>query len=77
MKVLELIGLPDFANEYAFALLTANKSWSRSAGSWPRSQVILLDEPMAGLSVTMIDRMVELIFQLKKENRTVILVDTT
>jgi len=76
MKVLELIGLPEFANEYAFALSYGQQKLveiGRVLASDP--QVILLDEPMAGLSVTMIDRMVELIFQLKKENRTVILVE--
>jgi len=75
-QILEFLELPDFANEYAKNLSYGQQKLveiGRVLASDP--QVVLLDEPMAGLSMTMVDRMIELIFKLKGQKRTVVLVE--
>ena len=75
-EILETIGLPEFADEYASNLSYGQQKLveiGRVLASNP--QVVLLDEPMAGLSMTMIDRMIALIYRLKEQKRTIVLVE--
>lgn len=76
MDILETVGLPDFADQLANDLSYGQQKLveiGRVLASKP--QVLLLDEPMAGLSMTMIDQMIELIFGLKKQGRSIIIVE--
>jgi ABC-type branched-subunit amino acid transport system ATPase component len=71
-----MIGLSQFTNQYANDLSYGQQKLvelGRVLASDPK--VILLDEPMAGLSMTMIDRMIELIFRLKKQGKTIVFVE--
>jgi branched-chain amino acid transport system ATP-binding protein len=75
-EVIRTIGLTDFADEYANNLSYGQQKLveiGRALASDP--QVILLDEPMAGLSMTMIDKMIELIHQMKDQGKTIVLVE--
>jgi branched-chain amino acid transport system ATP-binding protein len=70
------VGLPEFAHEYANHLSYGQQKLveiGRVLASDP--QIILLDEPMAGLSITMIDRMIDLIFRLKKQGKTIVFIE--
>jgi ABC-type branched-subunit amino acid transport system ATPase component len=74
--ILETVGLPEFAHEYANHLSYGQQKLveiGRVLASDP--QIILLDEPMAGLSITMIDRMIDLIFRLKKQGKTIVFIE--
>ncbi len=76
MNILETVGLPDFADQMANDLSYGQQKLveiGRVLASDP--QVLLLDEPMAGLSMTMIDQMIELIYRLKKQGRSIIIVE--
>lgn len=76
MDILETVGLPDFADQLANDLSYGQQKLveiGRVLASDP--QVLLLDEPMAGLSMTMIDQMIELIFGLKEQGRSIIIVE--
>lgn len=76
LQILETIGLQEFAGQNANELSYGQQKLveiGRALASDPR--VILLDEPMAGLSMTMINRMIELIFRLKEQQKTVIVVE--
>jgi branched-chain amino acid transport system ATP-binding protein len=76
LQILETIGLQEFAGQNANELSYGQQKLveiGRALASDP--QVILLDEPMAGLSMTMINRMIELIFRLKEQQKTVIVVE--
>ena len=76
LHILEMIGLSQFTNQYANDLSYGQQKLvelGRVLASDPK--VILLDEPMAGLSMTMIDRMIELIFRLKKQGKTIVFVE--
>ena len=76
MDILENVGLPDFADQLANDLSYGQQKLveiGRVLASKP--QVLLLDEPMAGLSMTMIDQMIELIFGLKEQGRSIVIVE--
>ena len=76
LKTLETVGLPEFAKEYANNLSYGQQKLveiGRALASDP--QVLLLDEPMAGLSMTMIDRMIDLIFHLKKQGKAILFIE--
>ena len=76
LKTLETVGLPEFAKEYANNLSYGQQKLveiGRALTSDP--QVLLLDEPMAGLSMTMIDRIIDLIFRLKKQGKTIVFIE--
>ena len=76
MDILETVGLPNFADQLANDLSYGQQKLveiGRVLASKP--QVLLLDEPMAGLSMTMIDQMIELIFGLKKQGRSIVIVE--
>ena len=76
LKILETVGLPEFAKEYANNLSYGQQKLveiGRALASDP--QVLLLDEPMAGLSMTMIDRMIDLIFHLKKQGKAILFIE--
>jgi len=76
LQILETIGLQEFAGQNANELSYGQQKLveiGRALASDP--QVILLDEPMAGLSMTMINRMIELVFRLKEQQKTVIVVE--
>lgn len=76
MQILETIGLPEYTNQYANNLSYGQQKLveiGRVLASDP--QIILLDEPMAGLSMIMIDRMIELVSELKQQGKTVVLVE--
>lgn len=76
LQILETIGLMEFAHQVANDLSYGQQKLveiGRVLASDP--QVILLDEPMAGLSMTMIDRMIELIYGLKQRGKTIVVVE--
>jgi ABC-type branched-subunit amino acid transport system ATPase component len=76
LQILETIGLPEFADQYANNLSYGQQKLveiGRVLASDPK--VILLDEPMAGLSMIMIDRMIELIYRLKKQGKTIVFIE--
>ncbi len=76
LHILEMVGLIEFRDQVANDLSYGQQKLveiGRVLASDP--QVILLDEPMAGLSIVMIDRIIELIFDLMKQERTIVLIE--
>lgn len=75
-QILETIGLAGFGNRLANDLSYGQQKLveiGRVLASDPR--IVLLDEPMAGLSMIMIDRMIELIYRLQNQGKTVVIVE--
>lgn len=76
VRILETVGLLQVADHLASEMSYGQQKLleiGRVLASDPK--VLLLDEPMAGLSMTMIDRMIQLIFELKEQGRTIVLVE--
>lgn len=75
-QIIETIGLSGFGDRYANDLSYGQQKLveiGRALASDP--EIILLDEPMAGLSMIMIDSMIELIYKLCKQGKTVVIVE--
>ena len=75
-KLLELVGLSQYQNQYAINLGYGQQKLveiARALATDP--ELLLLDEPMSGLSADMIIVMIELIRSLQKSGKTIFFVE--
>jgi branched-chain amino acid transport system ATP-binding protein len=76
LAMVEYIGLSQYKDALANDLSYGQQKLveiGRALISQPK--VLLLDEPLAGLNVVMIDRMIHLIDDLKKQGKTVVIIE--
>lgn len=74
--ILDYIGLDKYDGSPAKALSYGQQKlveMGRALASKPK--VLLLDEPFAGLNIVMIKRMVDLIMNIKKQGKTVVIIE--
>jgi len=75
-KLLEVVGLSQFQNQYAINLGYGQQKLveiARALATDP--ELLLLDEPMSGLSADMIVVMIELIRSLRKSGKTIFFIE--
>lgn len=74
--MLEYVGLSQFENSMANDLSYGQQKLveiARALAANPK--ILLLDEPLSGLNVVMIDKMLQLINDIKRDGRTVIIIE--
>lgn len=75
-RYLMLVGLQDKRHDPAWALSYGQrKLLSFAAALMPDPELLLLDEPMAGVNPTVIQRLVTVIQQLHRDGRTIVIIE--